>query len=177
MIELYNGGDYMNILFENSYIRNKDLAKELYGYIFFRRNYLFVAYIVLLVSFIINLILLITTGSANWFVFVFVPFFLLLRLFTYFQSIKLMVKRDSELSGGPVEVKTIVTEEFIQHTNSTGGVNKLEYDKIKKCNQTKNLILLQSDAKLIYVFRKDAFSIGSCDAFVEFLRSKGIKVK
>ena len=45
----------MNILFENSYIRNKDLAKEMYGYIFFRRNYLFVAYIVLLISFIINL--------------------------------------------------------------------------------------------------------------------------
>ena len=65
----------MNILFENSYIRNKALAKEIYGYIFFRRNYLFVAYIVLLISFIINLILLITTVSTNWFVFIFVPFF------------------------------------------------------------------------------------------------------
>ena len=147
----------MNILFENSYIRNKDLAKEMYGYIFFRRNYLFVAYIVLLISFIINLILLITTRSTNWFVFIFVPFFLLLRIFTYFQSIKLMVKRDNEVNGG--------------------GVNKLEYNKFKKCNQTKNLILLQSDAKLIYVFRKDGFSVGSCDEFFDFLRNKGIKVK
>ena len=167
----------MNILFENSYIRNKDLAKEMYGYIFFRRNYLFVAYIVLLISFIINLILLITTGSTNWFVFIFVPFFLLLRLFTYLQSIKLMLKRDNEVCGGPFEVKTIVTEEFIQYTSSSGSVNKLEYSKIKKCNQSKNLILLQSDAKLIYVFKKDGFSVGNCYEFLDFLRNKGIKVK
>lgn len=167
----------MNILFENTYIRNKELAKELYGYIFFRRNYLFVAYIVLLISFIINLLSFITTGATNWFVFIFVPFFLLLRLFTYFQSIKLMVKRDNEVNGGPVEVKTLVTDDFIVHTTSTGGVNKLEYNKFKKCNQTKNLILLQSDAKLIYVFKKDGFSVGNCDEFLDFLRNKGIKVK
>ena len=168
---------FINILFENSYTRNRELAKEMYGYIFFRRNYLFVAYIVLLISFIINLILLITTGITNWFVFIFVPFFLLLRLFTYLQSIKLMLKRDNEVCGGPFEVKTIVTEEFIQYTSSSGSVNKLEYSKIKKCNQSKNLILLQSDAKLIYVFKKDGFSVGNCYEFLDFLRNKGIKVK
>ena len=167
----------MDILFVNSYIRNKDLAKEMYGYIFFRRNYLFVAYIVLLISFIINLISLITTGATNWFVFVFVPLFLLLRLFSYLQAIKLMLKRDSEVCGGPFEVKSIVTEDFIEHTGSTGGVNRLEYNKIKKCNQTKNLILLQSDAKLIYVFPRNGFSVGNCDEFLDFLRNKGIKVK
>ncbi len=168
----------MNILFENSYIRDKDFAKEMYGFIFFRRNYLFVVYIILVISFIINLILLITEGAvASWFVFVFVPFFILLRLFTYFQSIKLLLKRDNELSGGPFEVKSIVTEDFIEHTSSTGGVNRLEYNKIKKCNQTKNLILLQSDAKLIYVFTKDGFSVGTSEDFLAFLRNKGIKVK
>jgi len=167
----------MEILFENSYIRNKELAKELYGYIYFRRNYIFVAYIVLLISFIINLILLITTGSANWFVFIFVPLFLLLRLFTYLQAIKLMLKRDSEVCGGLFEVKSIVTEDFIEYTSTTGGVNRLEYNKIKKCNQTKNLILLQSDAKLIYVFPKNGFSVGTPEGFLIFLRNKGIKVK
>ncbi len=167
----------MDILFENSYIRNKELAKELYGYIYFCRNYIFVAYIVLLISFIINLILLITTGSANWFVFIFVPVFLLLRLFTYLQAIKLMLKRDSEVCGGLFEVKSIVTEDFIEYTSTTGGVNRLEYNKIKKCNQTKNLILLQSDAKLIYVFPKNGFSVGTPEGFLIFLRNKGIKVK
>lgn len=163
----------MEILFENSHIRNKDLAKELYGYIFFRRNYLFVAYIVLLISFIINLIILITTGTTNWYVFVFVPLFLILRLITYFKSIKLMTERDEEMFGGAVEIKTIVTDEYIQNITSTGSVNKLEYSKIKKVNQTKNLILLLSDSKLIYVFRKDTFSIGTCDEFINFLRNKG----
>lgn len=158
----------MNILFENSYTRNKDLAKELYSYIFFRRNYLFVAYIVLLISFIINLIFLFTTGTTNWYIFVFVPLFLVLRVITYFKSVKLMTEHDNEMFGGAVEVKAIVTDEFIQNTTSSGSVNKLEFNKIKKVTQTKNLILLLSDSKLIYVFRKDAFSVGACDEFIVF---------
>ena len=167
----------MDVLFENSHIRNKALAKELYGFIFFRRHYLFVAYIVLLISFIINLILLFTTGTTNWYIFIFVPLFLVLRVITYYKSVKLMTERDDEMFGGPVEVKAIVTDEFIQNTTSSGSVNKLEFNKIKKVNQTKNLILLLSDSKLIYVFRKDSFSVGTYDEFIVYLRNKGIKVK
>lgn len=44
-------------------------------------------------------------------------------------------------------------------------------------DKTKNLILLQSKASLIYIFRKDTFTKGTTDDFVIFLRSKGIKIK
>ena len=88
-----------------------------------------------------------------------------------------MVKRDSEFHGKEISIETIVTNEYIQNTASTGAVNKLEYDKIKNVAQTKNLILLRSKANLIYIFRKDTFAKGNKEDFADFLRSKGIKIK
>ena len=44
----------------------------------------------------------------------------------------MMIKRDMEMHGKEIEVKSIVTEEFIQNTASHGGVVQMEYDKIRK---------------------------------------------
>ncbi|MGI6745062.1 MAG: hypothetical protein ACOX45_02610 [Acutalibacteraceae bacterium] len=43
--------------------------------------------------------------------------------------------------------------------------------------QTKNLILLRSEANLVYIFCKDTFSKGTPDEFLTFLSKKGLKVK
>ena len=88
-----------------------------------------------------------------------------------------MVKRDSEVHGKEISVETIVTNEYIQNTASTGAVNKLEYDKIRNSVQTKNLILLRSKANLIYIFRKDTFTKGNKEDFISFLNGKGVKIK
>ncbi len=88
-----------------------------------------------------------------------------------------MVNRDSEVHGKEISVETIVTNEYIQNTASTGAVNKLEYDKIRNSVQTKNLILLQSKANLIYIFRKDSFTKGDIESFIRFLNGKGVKIK
>ncbi len=89
-----------------------------------------------------------------------------------------MVSRDNEVNGGnSIHVDTIVTNEFIQNTSSTGSVNRIPYSKIKKVIQTKNLILLRSEANLVYIFCKDTFSKGTPDEFLTFLSKKGLKVK
>ena len=116
-------------------------------------------------------------SKNKWGVFIFVPLFLLFQLYCYFRQVNTMVKRDSEVHGKEISVETIVTNEYIQNTASTGAVNKLEYDKIRSAVKTKNLILLRSKANLIYIFRKDTFSKGTKDEFIAFLASKGIKVK
>ena len=41
---------------------------------------------------------------------------------------------------------------------------------------TKNLILLHSKAKLIYIFRKDTFTKGTKNDFIAFLKDKGVKI-
>ena len=167
----------MEILFENSYVRNKLLAKEIYTYYYFQRKWLVVCYALLLLSFLGNILISIFEKTFNWGVFIFVPLFFLFQLFCYFQQVSTMVKRDSEVHGKEISVETIVTNECIQNTASTGAVNKLEYDKIRSAVKTKNLILLRSKANLIYIFRKDTFFKGTKDEFIAFLASKGIKVK
>jgi hypothetical protein len=53
----------------------------------------------------------------------------------------------------------------------------MTFDKIKGAVQTKNLILLRTKANMIWIFRKDSFSVGSKEEFISFLKNKGIKVK
>jgi hypothetical protein len=139
--KIHIGGDFMEILFENSYVRNKELAKEIYRYYYFQRKWLVVCYALLLLSFLSNIFISIFEKTYNWGVFIFVPLFLLHQLYCYFLQVNTMVKRDSEVHGKEISVETIVTNEYIQNTASTGAVNKLEYDKIRNSVQTKNLIL------------------------------------
>lgn len=167
----------MEILFENSYVRNKVLAKEIYRFYYFQRKGLVICYVLLSLSLVANILISIFEKTYNWSIFIFVPVFFLGQLYCYFRQVNAMVKRDSEVHGKEISVETIVTAEFIQNTASTGAVNKVEFNKIRNAAQTKNLILLRSKANLIYIFRKDTFAKGTKDDFIAFLNTKGIKVK
>ena len=167
----------MEILFENSYIRNKELAKEIYRYYYFQRKWLVVCYVLISLSFLANILISIFEKTYNWGILIFAPLYFLFQLYCYFRQVNTMVKRDDEIHGKEISVETIVTDEYIQNTAATGAVNKLEYDKIRNSVQTKNLILLRSKANLIYIFRKDAFTKGTKDDFISFLKVKGVKVK
>ena len=167
----------MEVLFENSYVRNKQLAKEIYRYLYFQRVWLIISYSLLLLSFLANILLWIFEGTYSLFVLIFVPLLFSLRFYSYFRSVQMMEKRDCEIHGKEITVETIVTSEYIQNTVSTGSVNKLEIGKIKKAVQTKNQILLITEAKLLYICPKDKFTKGNAEDFIKFLKDKGIKVK
>ena len=167
----------MEILFENSYVRNKELAKEIYRYYYFQRKWLIVCYALLILSFLGNILISIFEKTYNWGVFIFVPLFFVFQFYCYFRQVNTMVKRDNEVHGREISVETIVTSEYVQNTASTGAVNKLEYDKIRNAVQTQNLILLRSKANLIYIFRKDTFTKGDKEDFICFLYANGVKIK
>lgn len=167
----------MEILFENSYVRDKQMAKEIYKYFYFQSKLFVVCSILLLLCFLCNIVITIFVGTYNWLVYIIVPLFFLLRLYGYFIQVNTMVKRDNEVHGKEITVETIVTNEYIQNTVSTGAVNRLEYDRIKKAVQTKKLILLRSKANLIYIFRKETFTKGNQQEFIKFLIGKGVKMK
>ena len=82
--------------------------------------------------------------------------------------------------GGEVTVRTEVTDTYMQQIidNSTSGaVNKMELSSIKKVVQTKNLILVFTKARLVWILRKDTFGDRSKEEFLAFLRGKGLKIK
>lgn len=166
----------MEILFENTYVRNKEMAKEIYRYYFFRRKGMIILYILCSLALISDIVNAIFEDGSGWYSCIIIPLLLLYIIISYFRTVNLTVKRDAEIHGKEITTDAIVTEDYIQNTLSTGAVISVEYSKIKKAAQTKNLILLFSDANLIYIFRKDGFTKGTTDEFIAFLKSKGIKV-
>lgn len=167
----------MEIIFKNSYTRTKALAKEIYRYFYFQRKWRVILFVIIALCCLANLLLVIFGESDNYSVFILALLCIGFQYYCYFQQVNSMVKRDAEVHGKEIDVETIVTDFFIQNTASTGTVNKIEYDKIMRAFQTKNLILLHSKANLIYIFRKDTFEIGTKEEFIAFLGTKGITVR
>ena len=167
----------MEILFKNTIVRNKEMAKEIYRFYYFKRKILVLCYVLLAISFLANLASAIMNQPYSIVVFVIVPLFVALQFFCYFSQVNAVIKRDLEAHGKEIEVETVVTQDYIEYTTSTGSVSRVEYDKFKTAIITKNLILLHSKANMIYMFRKDAFEIGTKEEFISFLKSKGIKIK
>lgn len=167
----------MDIKFKNKYTRNRELAKEIYGYYYFKRKLYVFADVLLAISFTVNLIGAVVGDSYSLYVFIAAPLMAALQVFLYFYQVNMMIKRDHELAGKDVDIETVVTDELIQGASSTGTVNKITFDKVKGVVQTKNLIMLGTKANMIYIFHKDGFEIGNAEEFIAFLRNKGFSVK
>lgn len=169
----------MEPLFENNYTRDKNLAKEMYQHIFFKRPLNMVLNGLLLLVFVVNLSIAIGTNDwSNGLYLIIIPVFFGYEVFTYYRAVNTMVKRDLEVNQGQkIEIVVTVSEEGLQQKASTGGESQLAYADIKKTMQTKNLILLQSEANLLYILRKDTFTKGNAKEFVAFLQGKGVKIK
>jgi hypothetical protein len=167
----------MEIMFKNTIVRNKEMVKEIYRFYYFKRKIVILCHVLFAISLLANVALAIMGKSYSTFVFVAVPLFVALQFFCYFRQVNVVINRDLEVHGKEIEVETVVTQDYIEYTTSTGSVSRVEYDKFKTAIITKNLILLHSKANMIYMFRKDAFEIGTKEEFISFLKSKGIKIK
>ena len=167
----------MDILFKNKYIRTKDVVKEFYAYTYFQRKWAVVLYVMIAISFCINVICALFGEPYNISIIVSAPVFFAFLFFVYYYQVNTMIKRDNEISGKEIEVETVVTNDFIRCTSSTGANYPVGFDKIKTVIQTKNFILLKTKANLVYSFRKDSFEIGTKEEFLCFLKDKGVSVK
>ena len=167
----------MEILFENSYTRNKEWAKDVFRYIRFKRPIAIILFVAMAVCLAAGLFSFIVSGGFPWLNLIVSAVFLALMFFVYFRDINLTLKRDIEVYGKALDVTVTVTAENITQTLPNGSETHLNYADIKKAVATKNYIYLWSKANLIYSLKKNAFSVGDTDGFLGFLKNKGIKVK
>lgn len=169
----------MEILFENKFVRTDKLMKELYQYYHLKRPkkiFSFILSVFLIVYSLINAIL----WKDNFYLFfaVLALAIFILEIAIYFITVKTQQKRDNEIMNGkPIEIQVTVTQDYIKNSASNGAENEISFSKIKSVFQTKNLILLMSEAKLIYIFPKDCFTVGNAEEFMLFLKNKGFNVK
>ena len=169
----------MEKLFVNCYEKDRAVMKEFYRYFFFLRPLNVVAYVLLGIAFVFALVLLILGIGVQVAVFTlgFVPFWVGLRVVSYVSTVNAAVKRNQELFGETVNAELYVTEEGIEDMAPTGALTKMDYSVFKQAYRTKNLLLLRTKTKLVMIFRRDSFTVGTEADFVQFLQGKGIQIK
>ena len=167
----------METLFENRYIKNREWAKDVFGYINFRRPLIIVFDIYFFLYIVIGIIDIIVDKNIDVYSFILPIVWIFLQVFIYVKNVNVTLKRDLEIHGKPIEVTVIVTDEKITTVQSTGSEIYLNYTDVKKAFQTKKYIYLQTKSNLLCSFKKDGFSFGNKEDFLEFLRNKGIKIK
>lgn len=167
----------MNILFENSFVKNEEWAKDVYGYIYFRRPSAIICLVIFGSNPIFQLCNLIAGNGIYWSTLLISLFVCAYFVFMYKRTVKTVLLRDMEIHGKRIEITLYVTDENIKLSQSTGSELYLNYYDIKKAVKTKKYIYLWSKTNMIYTFKKDSFSVGDENGFIEFLKSKGIKIK
>lgn len=167
----------MEVLFENKYTRDKEWAKDIYGYIYFRRPMMIVLSIIFLLYLLIGIYNLMIACAVDWFYIFFPVAWYAYIAFSYRRIARTVINRDLEMHGKAIEVTVTVSEDVIKQTQSTGSEFQLNYGGIKRAVQTKKYVYLWSKTNMLYSLKKESFSLGSTDDFIFFLKNKGIKVK
>ncbi len=168
----------MENLFENTYVRDRKIMKEVYQYFYFKSPlYLLIDTIIGLI-FVANIALWLSgKGQMNYAVLIAVPLFLLIRYCVYQSALTSLEKQDAELyRGKPVKVQNFVTEKGLKMVIYK-NVNEMPYEQIKSVIKTKKVIIISSAANTMYVFDKKSFTVGTAEEFLAFLKGKGIKVQ
>lgn len=166
----------MEILFENKHTRDREWAKDAYQYMFFRRPAAIVCFVLLGSYFLLGIWDSVVTGNVSWSLLMVPLVWAALVIFLYNRNVNLTIKRDVELHGKEIDVIVTVTEEAIRFSQSNGAEYQLNYADIKKVICTKKYIYLLSGAKILHSFKRDGFSSGSAEEFLNFLMRKGVKV-
>ncbi len=99
------------------------------------------------------------------------------QIYSYLHAVKMNKKRRNEM-GLKYDSRIAVSDDavylFVKPDDESP--QRVEFGSFKKVIQTKNLILMRSEAKMFYIFPKEYFIKGTPDGFIDFLKNKGFKV-
>ncbi len=168
----------MEALFENRYTKSPEMYKELYQYYYFKRP-LIMACNVCYALFILWTVFCIIAGLPYSPISIILPLVMYaFEAFRYFSALSIAKKRDAEIGISENMVTTISAgENHMRYSATNGAAADVEYSVFKNAVCTKNLILLRSKARLVYIIPKGTFTKGDPNAFLAFLSDKGIKVR
>lgn len=164
--------------FENHYERTPAVIKELFCAIYFKRIGTLIIYLVLGAVAVVSVVKGIRYGQFQISGCAGIIVFALMQLVMYNNSVKNAIARDRVKFGNePLKVHTVVSDEGIQCTYGEKTVDPIPVSEIKKVFTTKNLIMLHTKSRLVMIFHKDNFTVGTQDEFLDYLRENGLKVK
>lgn len=102
----------------------------------------------------------------------------LFRVLMKRQTVKRGIAIDKELNGGELaEICTTVTESGLCSSIKGKGASEVSFDSIKYMARSKNLIILVTEARQVFIIKEDSFVQGSAEELWSFLKAKGIEIR
>ena len=167
----------METLFVNRYYCSEAVRKEAYkGSSAYKMNIYILPILLWFLAFT-DLIEFFLCGYFDWFYSVFAFVFTVAIHFLMGNGFKRATAQRNELFGENPLVYTEICNDMLRSFDPKGGKTELYYSNIKKVKLTKNLVLIQTKAKLTFMLHREGFDPVNCEAFLSLLSSKGIKIK
>ncbi len=170
----------METRFENEYVRNEQTAKEVYRYWYFKKPLMIVVYSVLAVyalSCIFGFIVDFDSAKETMPIFAMIVFVTVFMFISYRSQVKAMVQRDKEMSRGEELCCKISVRDDEITLSALESRTPISMSNVKGAFLTKNYIVIITKARLMFILKKDSFTLGDSDGFIAFLGEKGINVK
>lgn len=169
-----------DLLFENKYKRNKSVAKEVWGYWFFKKPLMKLLFLLLGLNALICIVaIFMNVGNKTEMLYTLIIDALLpLIIFaSYYSQVKSMTNREGEIGNGEDILCTVAINEKDIELSMLDSLQTVPLDRIKYGFLTENYIGLVTQARLLFILKKDSFTKGSLDGLLSFLSDRKIKIK
>lgn len=161
--------------FVNRFQRSFEVEKELYRYLYLSSPAIIASYIILGVVLITDIILCLVSGLLYAYMAVFamcviVLFVLFYRYFSAMQAAKSRFAEDTNNKGTVTVTATLTDDMLISDSSDRDESIEVPYADLKKLFVTKHYYMIQTSEKMVYVFKKGAFSVGKEEEFLPYVR-------
>ena len=161
--------------FVNSFQRSFEIEKELYRYLYLSSPAIIASYIILGVVLITDIILCLVSGLLYAYMAVFamcviVLFVLFYRYFSAIQAAKSRFAEDTNNKGTVTVTATLTDEMLVSDSSDRDESIEVPYADLKKLFVTKHYYMIQTTDKMVYVFKKGAFSVGKEEEFLPYVQ-------
>ena len=165
----------MEPIFKNRFVRTTDIESELYLYLHITSPSSIACLVILGVVTVVNLVACLMFGMAyaNMAVFAMCIIVLFVLFYRYYSAVQIGKKRFAESTNNRGEITVTAAldgEDLISESSDRADAVIVPYADLKRVFVTKNYYMIQTNAKLVYVFRKGCFTAGKEEDFLPYVR-------
>ncbi|MBQ1974481.1 MAG: hypothetical protein II224_01570 [Ruminococcus sp.] len=164
----------MNPDFVSQFPREYQIEQELYRYLYLTAPMIVAVFIILGVVLVVNLVSVLLFGLlyANMAIFAMCGIVLFVMFFRYFSAIKTSQARfaeDTNNKGTITVTATICDGKLISGSSDREKPIEVACEHFKKAFETKHYYWVYTDDKMVYAFKKGAFSVGREEGFLPYI--------
>ena len=160
--------------FVSQFPREYQIEQELYRYLYLTAPMIVAVFIILGVVLVVNLVSVLLFGLlyANMAIFAMCGIVLFVMFFRYFSAIKTSQARfaeDTNNKGTITVTATICDGKLISGSSDREKPIEVACEHFKKAFETKHYYWVYTDDKMVYAFKKGAFSVGREEDFLPYI--------